>query len=65
MLREDYRKTVKVSYNNNIFQVFLRKDNKIGFYKILKVDGKEKYEIPTAKEFLHLSSLFYKKSMKF
>ena len=49
--------TSKIKYNNQIFQIVLREDNKMGFFKIV-VDGIEtKYEYPTAQEFLHLSSV--------
>lgn len=52
-----YTKTRKVKFNNNIFQVFLRDDNKICFLKI----DKDSYIYPSALEFLHLNSLFSKK----
>ena len=51
-----YRKTYKINYNNNIFQVYLRNDNKVGFLKVLKdKDGNETYRLPSAVEFINLS----------
>ena len=53
-----YRKTYKISFNNSIFQVLVRNDKKVGFLKIAyKEDGNQKYELPSAFEFLHLSSV--------
>lgn len=52
-----YKKARKIKYNNNIFQILIRDDNKIGFVKII-YDGEEtKYAYPSAQEFLHLSSM--------
>lgn len=51
-----YKKSLRIKYNNNFFQMIVREDNQKGFLKIVNVDGVEKYEYPTAQEFLHLSS---------
>ncbi len=55
-MKHTYKKGVKIKYNNQLFQVLIRDDNSYGFLKITKKDDKEEYEIPSAKEFLHLSS---------
>lgn len=56
-MKHVYKKLSKIKYNNNLFQIVVREDKKIGFFKII-VDGKtEKYEYPSAQEFLHLSSV--------
>ena len=57
---KDYKKGIIVRYNNQLFQTFIREDNKYGFLKIV-VDGESvRYETPTAIEFLKLSSLLNK-----
>ena len=57
---KDYKKGIIVRYNNQLFQTFIREDNKYGFLKIV-VDGDSvKYEPPSAIEFLKLSSLMNK-----
>ncbi len=58
-------KTYKISYKNNIFQVIVREDNGVGFLKINKKNGKEEYKLPTAQEFLHLSTVVNKKAIQF
>ena len=53
-----YRKTYKISFNNSIFQVLVRNDKKVGFLKLTySEDGNQKYVLPSAFEFLHLSSV--------
>lgn len=54
-MKHEFKKARKIKYNNNLFQIIIRDDNKIGFLKI--VDGKDKFAYPTAQEFLHLSSV--------
>ena len=57
-MKSIYRRTYKISYNNSIFQVLVRDDKGIGFLKInYDADGNEEYSLPTAHEFLHLSSV--------
>lgn len=56
-MKNIYKKARKIKYNNNLFQIVIRSDNKIGFFKIVNIDDKEKLTLPTAKEFLHLSSV--------
>lgn len=56
-MKNIYKKARKIKYNNNLFQIVIRSDNKIGFFKIINIDDKEKLILPTAKEFLHLSSV--------
>lgn len=55
-MKHVYRKTLKIKYNDNLFQVIVREDNKKGFLKVIKDGSIEKYEYPSAQEFLHLSS---------
>ncbi|HPZ23743.1 MAG TPA: hypothetical protein PLB45_03085 [Bacilli bacterium] len=56
-MKHVYKKTYKIEYNKSLFQVVVREDKGVGFFKII-VDGNEtKYEYPSAFEFLHLSSL--------
>lgn len=51
-----YRKDKMIKHKDSIFQVIIRDDNKKGFLKVI-VDGDDtKYEIPSAIEFLKLSS---------
>ena len=53
-----YLKTYKINYKNNLFQVLVRTDKSVGFLKIsYDESGNEKYELPSAMEFLHLSSV--------
>ena len=53
-----YRKTYKISFNNSIFQVLVRNDKKVGFLKLTYNEkGNEKLVLPSAMEFLHLSSV--------
>lgn len=49
-----YKKIKIIKYNNKLFQVLLREDQKYAFLQIVK---KDKYAYPTAQEFLHLSSV--------
>lgn len=49
-----YKLARKIEYNNSLFQIIIRNDNKIGFFKIER-DGS--YSYPSAQEFLHLSSV--------
>lgn len=56
-MKHEFKKARKIKYNNNIFQIVIREDAKVGFYKIINNGNKEKYILPTAKEFLHLSSV--------
>ncbi len=53
-----YLKTYKINYKNNLFQVLVRTDKSVGFLKISYDEaGNEKYSLPSAMEFLHLSSV--------
>lgn len=56
-MEHTYKKVRKIKYNNHLFQIVVRDDYKIGFYKIIYNGQKEKLILPTAKEFLHLSSM--------
>ena len=59
-MKSIYRRTYKISYNNSIFQVLVRDDKGIGFLKInYDEDGNEAYSLPSALEFLHLSSVVH------
>ena len=57
-----YIKVQIIKYNNKIFQVLLREDQKYAFLQIIE---KDKYAYPTAQEFLHLSSIKRKNRIKF
>ena len=58
-----YRKTYKISFNNSIFQVLVRNDKKVGFLKLsYNEDGNQEYKLPSAFEFLHLSSVVHVKN---
>ena len=57
-----YKKVQIIKYNNKIFQVLLREDQKYAFLQIIE---KDKYAYPTAQEFLHLSSIMSKNGIKF
>ena len=53
-----FRETYKINYNNNIFQVLLRSDNKVGFLKVsYDKDGNQTYSMPSAIEFINLSKI--------
>lgn len=52
-----YKKVLKIKYNNKLFQVLMRDDEKYGFLRIINQDNKDKYVYPTAQEFLHLNSV--------
>lgn len=52
-----YKKDYVIEYNNMLFQVIIRDDNKMGFLKIINDGKKIRYEYPTAIEFLKLSSI--------
>ena len=57
-MKNIYRRTYKISYNNSIFQVLVRQDKSVGFLKITYNDkGEQEYVLPNAQEFLHLSSV--------
>lgn len=56
-MKHIYKKARKIKYNNKIFQILIRDDNKIAFLKIDTSNNKEEYQYPTAQEFLHLSSV--------
>lgn len=58
-MRQTYKKYLKIKYNNQLFQVVIRKDNSYGFFKIVNYQDEEKLVIPTAQEFLHLSSVLH------
>ncbi|MCX4249285.1 MAG: hypothetical protein OSJ65_05940 [Bacilli bacterium] len=65
-MKNIYKKARKIKYNNSIFQIIIRDDYKIGFFKIVNIDEKEILTLPTAKEFLHLSSVLnVKNGIKF
>ena len=55
-MKHIYKKTIKLRYNNQIFQVLVRDDHKFAFLNIVDKDA-QKYSYPTAHEFLHLSSM--------
>ena len=57
-----YKKVQVIKYNNKIFQVLLREDQKFAFLQIIE---KDKYAYPTAQEFLHSSSVMSKNRIKF
>ena len=50
-MKHIYKKTIKLRYNNQIFQVLVRDDHKFAFLKIVDKDG-QKYSYPTAHEFV-------------
>ncbi len=52
-----YKNASKIRYNNKLFQIVIRNDNKIGFYRIEKKNEIVKLVIPSAQEFLHLYSV--------
>lgn len=52
-----YKKDIVIEFNNSLFQVIIRKDNKKGFLKIIDDGTKISYKYPTAIEFLKLSSI--------
>ena len=57
-MKHIYRKTYKISYNNSLFQVLVRNDKSVGFLKInVDKNGIENYSLPSAQEFLHVSSV--------
>lgn len=56
-MKHIYKKARKIKYNNNLFQIVIRDDKKIGFFKIVNIADEEKLVLPSAKEFLHLSSV--------
>lgn len=51
-----YKKDKKIKHKNNIFQIIIRDDNKMGFLKVTTDGDNTKYEMPSAIEFLKLSS---------
>jgi len=53
-MKNTYKLARKIEYNHSLFQIVIRNDNKIGFFKINR-DGS--YIYPSAQEFLHLSSI--------
>ena len=60
-----FRRTYKVNYNNSLYQVLLRNDNKIGFLKIsYDEEGNQVFNMPSAIEFLNLSYLINKSKSK-
>lgn len=60
-----FRRAYKVNYNNTLYQVLVRNDNKIGFLKIsYDEDGNQVFNIPSAIEFLNLSNLVNKYNNK-
>lgn len=56
-----YKRGSRVKYKNQIYQLVIRDDNELGFLKIIVEKDKEKYEYPTAIEFLNLSKLIKEK----
>lgn len=52
-----YQKIDKIEFNNQVFQILLREDQKLGFLKIVNYGSKQEFVYPTAQEFLQLSSL--------
>ena len=56
-MKHNYKKARKIKYNNKLFQILIRDDNKLAFLKINVLNNEEVYEYPTAQEFLHLSSV--------
>lgn len=61
----DYQKSSKIKYNNKLFRIFIRDDKKLAFLRIIEFGKAEKYEMPSAQEFLHLSSCFTANRIKF
>ena len=52
-----YRKSFKINYNNNIFQVLFRNDNKVAILKVNYDEaGNQTYSMPTAMEYLSLTA---------
>lgn len=64
-MKHIYKKSSKIKYNNKIFRILVRDDKKLAFLRIVGTGKKEKYEMPTAQEFLHLSSCFTNNRIKF
>ena len=52
-----YKRGSRIKYNNQMYQLVIREDNSFGFLKIVLDKDKEKYEYPSAIEFLNLSKL--------
>lgn len=65
-MKHIYKKARKIKYNNSLFQIVIRDDERVGFLKIVNTGSEEKLILPSAKEFLHLSSIInVKNSIKF
>lgn len=56
-MKHRYQLSKKIKYNNNLFQIVVREDEKIGFLKIIDNGNVIKYQYPSAQEFLHLNSV--------
>ena len=52
-----YTRGSRIKYKNDTYQLIIRDDKKYGFLKIVFDDNKEKYEYPSAIEFINLSKL--------
>lgn len=65
-MKHSYKNGSKIKYNNKLFQIVIREDNKIGFYRIEVNNDKIKLVYPSAQEFLHLNSVLnVKNKIKF
>ena len=65
-MKHIYKKARKIKYNNHLFQIVIRDDLKIGFFKIIIYENKEEFVYPTVQEFLHLNSIInVKNGIKF
>lgn len=65
-MKYNYKNGSKIKYNNRLFQIIIRDDNKIGFYRIEIDKDAIRLVYPTAQEFLHLSSVInVKNNIKF
>lgn len=56
-MKHNYKKGSRIKYNNKLFQIVIRDDNKIGFYRIEVKEDVIKLVYPSAQEFLHLNSV--------
>lgn len=56
-MKHSYKNGSKIKYNKKLFQIVIRDDNKIGFYRIEIDNDIIKLVYPSAQEFLHLYSV--------
>ncbi len=59
-----YTRGSRIKYNNQMYQLIIRDDKSMGFLKIVVDNNKEKYEYPSAIEFINLSKLLKVKDVK-